>query len=519
MKKTALYMRYSAGPDQTENSIDGQRRVCENYAQGKDLKIIEEYVDRALTGKNDNRPEFQRLIADASKGLFQAVLVYRTDRFARNKYDSVIYKSKLRKLGIEIHYAAEPMPDGPEGILLESMMEGLAEYYSAELSQKIKRGMRENASKGLVTGGGLVLGYKIGPAKTFEIDETESHIVQTIFSMFLNGKTYADICVYLNDMGIKTSRGNPYNKNSIPRILKNEKYIGLYKCGEIRIENAIPQIITKEQFYMVQSELDRRKKIKRPKSPTAHYMLSGKLYCGNCGEKMIGVSGTSGKGKIYYYYYCPKSRKKKGCDKKHVNRDWLESLVVEETVKYIGEPANVEYIVKELTKAQLANLSSDETVNFLESKIAENKKSLSNTLKAIESGVVTKALPERIRELEIEAVKLEEELEYTKASHVVLDSLDLEFLISRYAQPNVDKEKVIKGFISSVELHDDRLYIFVNLKGPDGKLIKLMREGLNRTGVVFDHGDNASTNVSQIYLGYTETIRVYLSDYKYRHRT
>ena len=165
--KAVIYARFSSH-NQTEQSIEGQVRVCEEYCAGRGFKVVGVYADRALSGKTDNRPEFQRMIADSGKRLFDAVIVYKTDRFARNKYDSAIYKRELRQNGVQIFYAAEAIPDGPEGIILESLMEGLAEYYSAELSQKIKRGMNESALKAQSTGSGRPLGYKVDSEKRFQ---------------------------------------------------------------------------------------------------------------------------------------------------------------------------------------------------------------------------------------------------------------------------------------------------------------------------------------------------------------
>jgi len=143
--RTALYARYSSGPRQTDQSIEGQIRVCTDYCKQKGLTITEIYADKHISGKTDDRPEFQRLIADAKKKKFDAVVVYKTDRFARNKYDSAIYKRQLKMNRIQFFYAAESIPDGPESIILESLMESLAEYYSSELAQKIKRSMHETA--------------------------------------------------------------------------------------------------------------------------------------------------------------------------------------------------------------------------------------------------------------------------------------------------------------------------------------------------------------------------------------
>ena len=160
--KTVIYARYSS-ERQNEQSIEGQLRECYAYAKAHGLTVVKEYIDRAISGKAaENREAFQQMISDSDRKAFDAVLVYRTDRFARNRYDSAIYKSRLKRNGVTVLYAKEHIPDGPEGILFESLLEGMAEYYSAELSQKLRRGMRESALKCHATGGNCALGYRIG---------------------------------------------------------------------------------------------------------------------------------------------------------------------------------------------------------------------------------------------------------------------------------------------------------------------------------------------------------------------
>jgi DNA invertase Pin-like site-specific DNA recombinase len=476
MKRAVIYARYSSS-NQTEQSIEGQIRVCTEYAKAKNIEIIGEYIDRAISGRTDNRPDFQRLMRDCSKKIFEAVIVYRTDRFARNKYDSAIYKRQLKQNKVELHYAAEPIPDGPEGIILESLMEGLAEYYSAELSQKIRRGIHESALKAHCTGGNLALGYKVAPDKSFIIDESEAEAVRIIFSMFNEKKTNAEIGEYLNSIGIKTSRGNPFSKSSIPRIIQNEKYIGVYKCGDIKIEDAVPAIVPKGVFWEAQAEVIRRKSSKQAYLPRADYLLSGKLFCGHCKRKMQGVSGTGRAGGKFYYYYCPGNRgKKKECDKKQVPKDWLEDLVVSETLQHILQPEAIAYISQELYKIQMKDKSQDDEVNFFRRKVAENKKAIDNTLKAIESGVVTTTLPARLRELEIERIQLAEDLKRVEALRIILTPEHIEFMLLQFAEPGEDeqeyKKKVINSFVSEVYLYDGRLLIYYNINPNQLELVK-----------------------------------------------
>jgi len=433
MKRAVIYARYSSS-NQSEQSIEGQIRVCSDYAKAKGLTIVGEYVDRGISGRTDNRPEFQRLMTDCNKKLFDAIIVYRTDRFARNKYDSAIYKRQVRKANVELHYAAEHIPDGPEGIILESLMEGLAEYYSAELSQKVRRGIHESALKAKSTGGNIALGYKIAADKSFIIDEKEAEAVKIIFDMFVSQKPNAEICAYLNSIGIKTRRGNHFTKNAIPNIIKNEKYIGVYKCGDVRIENAVPSIISKEVFLKAQIENTRRRTSKQAVLPRANYLLSGKLFCGHCKKKMTGVSGTGKQGNKFYYYYCPDARQKKGCSKKHVSKDWLEDLVFTETLKYILTPNAIDYIANKCHEIQFENTEIDNEVKFFRLKIADNKKAIDGILKAIETGVAAETLPARLRELEIERLQLNDELKNAEELSSPVTPDYIKFTLEQYTQ-------------------------------------------------------------------------------------
>ena len=468
MTRAVIYARYSSN-NQTEQSIEGQIRVCTEYAKVKGLTVVDEYVDRAISGRTDNRPDFQRLMQDCSKGIFDAVIVYRTDRFARNKYDSAIYKRQLRKNGIELHYAAECIPDGPEGIILESLMEGLAEYYSAELSQKIRRGIHESALKCKATGGNLALGYKIAADKSFVINEKEAFAVKTVFDMYIKQETNSAICKYLNDLGMKTSRGNAFNKDSIPRIITNEKYMGVYKCGNVRIENGVPAIVSKEVFELAQQENDRRKVSKQAALPRAKYLLAGKLFCGHCKKKMVGVSGTSKTGLKHYYYYCPSARKKQNCDKKQVTKNWIEELVVKETLAHVLTPEAISYISKACYEIQLKDPTKNEEIEFYKRRIAENKKALNNMIKAIESGVITESLPKRIKELETIGTQLETKLKKAEANNIIITAEHIEFMLQQFANKKDSeseesfRKKIIDCFVSEVYLYDDKLLIYFNI--------------------------------------------------------
>lgn len=474
---TVIYARYSAGPRQTDQSIEGQLRVCTDFCKQRGLTVIDTYCDRHISGRTDERPEFQRLIADAKRKKFEAVVVYKTDRFARNKYDSAVYKRELKRNGIQIFYAAEAIPDGPEGIILESLMEGLAEYYSAELAQKIKRGMHESALKCQSTGSGRPLGYRVDEQKHFQIDPESAQTVQTIFEQYIKGESNAAICELLNSRGLRTAQGKPFNKNSINRIIKNRKYIGEYRYHDIVVEGGMPAIISKDTFNLAQAEMERRRTRKAPKSPKAEYLLAGRLFCGHCKGPMQGVSGTGKSGNKWYYYYCGNTRgKNKTCDKKQVSRDSLERAVVDFTVRYILQEEVLEELARKVHTAQERQNDTASEIAFYEKKLADNKKSIANVLRAIESGAATQTLPARLQELENEQAVILGEISFLKGKRLAFTEDQILFALMKHLEPYPGeseqdyRRRIISDFVSEVYLYDGRLLIYFNISSEDGKL-------------------------------------------------
>lgn len=495
---TVIYARYSAGPRQTDQSIEGQLRVCTDFCKQRGLTVIDTYCDRHISGRTDERPEFQRLIADAKRKKFEAVVVYKTDRFARNKYDSAVYKRELKRNGIQIFYAAEAIPDGPEGIILESLMEGLAEYYSAELAQKIKRGMHESALKCQSTGSGRPLGYRVDEQKHFQIDPESAQTVQTIFEQYIKGESNAAICELLNSRGLRTAQGKLFNKNSINRIIKNRKYIGEYRYHDIVVEGGMPAIISKDTFNLAQAEMERRRTRKAPKSPKAEYLLAGRLFCGHCKGPMQGVSGTGKSGNKWYYYYCGNTRgKNKTCDKKQVSRDRLERAVVDFTVRYILQEDVLEELARKVHVAQERQNDTASEIAFYEKKLADNKKSIANVLRAIESGASTQTLPARLQELENEQAVILGELSFLKGKRLAFTEDQILFALMKHLEPYPGeseqdyRRRIISDFVSEVYLYDDRLLIYFNISSEDGKLKSA--DLSNIEGGEFDEGLISST--------------------------
>lgn len=457
MKKAVIYARYSSH-SQRDESIDAQLRECHEFATKNGYLIVGEYCDKALSGKTDNRAAFQKMIKDAKSNKFEYVLVYKLDRFARNRYDSAMYKNILKKHNIKVVSIKENISDSPEGIILESVLEGMAEYYSANLSQNIKRGMTENALNCKFNGSGRPLGYKITSDKSFEIDEFEAKIVVEIFDMYASGTTPSEIIKYCNDKGYKTSKGKEFNHNAIARILNNEKYIGTYKHGDIVVENGVPAIVDKEIFDKVQTLLKKNYTSRARGKADVEYILSGKLFCGHCGGTMVGVSGTSKSGKKHYYYVCSTRRENHSCNKENEQKDVIEEIVVKTTVEQVLTDENIEMIATKAIELIDAEMSDTTLLKYYEDELAETQKKIKNIVDMIADGVAHKSIGEKLTELENYEQDVIENLEYEKMKKPVLTKPQIIYWLESFRNGDINdreyKKKIVYSLVHSVYVYD-----------------------------------------------------------------
>jgi len=455
-----FYGRYSDS-GQSEQSIEGQRKVCYEYAERNGYKIIGEYIDRALTGTSDSRPEFLRMINDSAKRQFQGILVYQLDRFARNRYDSATYKAKLKKNGVKVLSARENISDDASGVLMEAVLEGMAEYFSAELSQKVKRGMSLTAQKCEFTGSGVSLGYKIVDKK-FAIDEETAPIVKRIFEMYLAGSTMAEIIRYLNENGVKTSKGNSFNKNSIRLILTNRRYLGIYKYNDIEIPGGVPRIIDDITFEETQVLMEKNKKAPaRAKTIEENYLLTTKIFCGHCDCAMTGVCGTSASKKVHQYYYCVTQRRHGDCKKKPVQKKKIEDLVINEVLAILTD----EYI--DTIAQRIADLSATEgntdTLKRLKRLLVENEEATENLVKAIESGKAVDVLTSQIEKRQNERADLEAQLAQEKMIKPILTYEEVKFFFEKFKSGDAND---ITFRMAVVDTLINKIYVFEGEDSP-----------------------------------------------------
>ena len=298
--KAVVYARYSCDR-QREESIEGQLRECKAYAEKNNIMIIGSYIDRAMSAKSDNRPQFQQMIKDSGKGLFEAIIVWKLDRFARNRYDSAHYKALLRKNGVKVVSATEVISEGAEGIILESVLEGFAEYYSAELSEKVIRGLTENALKCQWNGSPVPVGYTIDENKKYQINPLTSPFVKDAFEMYAGGKMIKDIVEYLNSKGVKSSYQQVSSKNIsfVFSFALHIEYLKVSQCSilcYLRVQNEMSELVgadypccTFAQFFIKQYH---GLTVNICKTPAHIAEIVIKYHDPECVRKLIWVSGS-----------------------------------------------------------------------------------------------------------------------------------------------------------------------------------------------------------------------------------
>ena len=466
MKKAVIYARYSS-EKQNEQSIEGQVKDCREWAKNNEINILDIYHDEALTGRTDKRPAFQKMIQDSKNGKFEYILVWKMDRFARNRYDSAIYKSQLKKHGVRVVSVKENIADGPEGIILESVLEGMAEYYSANLSQNVLRGMRQNAEQGKYLGGIVPLGYKIID-KRYEIDEDNAVIVKRIYELYASNHSMKEICQVLNSSGYKSATGKKFTYDTVRRILTNKKYMGEFESMGISLSNVIPAIIDNETFDTVQRKINKNKKSPaRTKSPV-NFTLTGKLFCGHCGSSMVGDSGTSSTKATHYYYSCLNRKRKKGCSKNSVRKEWLESRIVNITLNEVLTNDNISHIAKRVFELHEEERTDKSELTALKNSLNETQKIIDNIMAAIEQGIITPTTKKRLtdaenRKSDLLAVIAREEIEKP-----IITREQIEFFLHNIKNNVYDSEDycetIINAFVNAVYLYDDKITITYNYK-------------------------------------------------------
>ncbi len=467
MKTAVIYARYSSDK-QTEQSIEGQVRVCQDYANRNSIVIVDKYIDRAVTGTNDNRKDFQRMLKDSAKRKWDYVLVYKLDRFSRDQYETVIHKKTLKDNGVKLISVMENIPDSPEGALMESVIVGINQYYSAELRQKVNRGLYESWMKGNATGGGKLIGYDI-INKKFVINEKERKIINLIFTKYAQGYTAHEIADDLNDHGFVRPTGQYFTERYIFHVLHKQHYNGKTEHRGQIFTNIYPQIINDNLWEQVQALLEKNKHSRHSVKSVYNYILSGKLVCGLCNEKMTGVSGTSQNKTSYYYYICNRNRHKpKGCDTKQIAKEYIEDLVIDTICKVMYTEENLIFIVNKVYDYLHKKITDDSNLAILENKKKETARAIQNIVKAIEQGIISDFTQKRLNELEVELNEIETKINNERnRSYGYLEKTDIEDFLRSHLFTKLNSVKVRKALINSlvkeIRLYPNKIIVIFNI--------------------------------------------------------
>ena len=476
IKRVVAYARFSSN-NQREESIDAQLRAIGDYCDREQLQLVEVYTDEAQSATTDNREDFMVMIDALLKGKLNgidAVLVHKFNRFARNKYDSALYKKRLRDIGIKVISVTQPIDDSPEGRILESMIEAMDEYYSENLSLEVKKGMLENALKGKHTGGGKVLGLSVDSEGYYYPDEN-ARIVKRIFNEFAMGVPKLKIVERLNREGYRNQYGRPFNVRTIYALLQNEKYIGNFVYNHtstetIRLDGIIKEpIIDADLWETVQ---EKRKAKNKPRQRKRNYFMTGTLRCGICGFTYCG-SGAKKKqknGEVYtasYYKCAGKDKNKNGCTNTSLNKEYYEKLVTDTITDAILTDNAIEKIaiqvLNTLEEERKAPLTPTKKLKQQLEKVKKKQEKLMELF--IDSGLDKAMLEDKNRALKEERSNIESQIEkndYLENSQS-LEVSDIVDFLQEYKQSlkeHTDEEYaqiIFNTFVEKITIYPDLL--------------------------------------------------------------
>ena len=468
-----IYCRFSSHKQQ-ELSIEGQLDVCTEYAQKHNITVVGEYIDRARSARTENRADFRRLIRDASTGVVDCILVWRYDRFFRDRAESALYRKQLEAAGVHLISVTEFIPQGSAGVITQGMIETVAEYFSAKLSEDVTRGMNKAAQHCQVTGG-APLGYRSGPDKRWQIDPVGAELVKRVFECYDSGQPMGQLADQFNKEGHKTAKGVAFTRSSFSTILRNKKYIGVYEYGgTVSIAGGVPRIIEDELFFRVQRKLDANRHRPGAYKAEVPYLLSGKLFCGLCGSPMTGTAGTSHTGARHYYYICNNRRARK-CDKKNVKLDLIEAAVLQSALDALTDE-NIAYISTEVERRCAENSDSKALLSSLRAQLAEVEKQLKNIGAAIAQGIITETTKQMLMDSEADRSALRQQIDRATVQaslEVKAEAVACWLDGFRHGDRNSPdfRKQVFGALVHSVFVYEDYLKIIFNVDKAGAALV------------------------------------------------
>ncbi|EDU37898.1 recombinase family protein [Clostridium sporogenes] len=493
MIKAAFYGRFSSN-NQREESIDAQLRATEEFAEKNGYDIVCNYADKAKSGRSDKRPEFLKMIKDAEKGLFNVVIVHKLDRFSRDKYHSAVYKRKLKQYGVRLVSVTEQLDGSPESVILESVIEGMAEYYSKNLARETMKGLKENAYQCKHTGGLAPLGYEVNEEKKYVINEREAESVRLIFDMYISGYSHSQMVDELNARGFKTKVGAIFRINSINSVLNNEKYTGVYIYNKsakkdafgkrnshaykdpseiIKIEGGMPQIVSKDTFKKAQDILKSRKRKPGANKAKENYLLSGLIKCGCCGKSYQGNRRQAQNKPMYISYRCSYrgATSSKVCDNKEIRKEYVEEYVLSELERKIFNDGAIAYLVAGINNnLQKQNKIDDEKKEVIVNELKEIDAKINNIVTAIASGFMQEEFKMKMDELKEKKSDLEFKQAQLKSNDItqVVTEKDVRNLLNNFSGYVISRnipecKKFIQNFVKEIVIYKEHIEVIFNV--------------------------------------------------------
>ena len=428
-----ILARYSTD-NQNPDSIEVQVEKCSGWCHDRNLPIFGIFADFATSGMKDTRPQYEAMMQQLRMGLADTVVIYDQSRMFRKMTAWFAFRDQLAAMGVTVVSVTQPMIGkdlrDPTNFLTEGSMALFNQMHALITRQKVMEKMRFMARNGQHTGGKPALGYKVADGKLV-ICEEEAAIVRRIFNEYAGGKSYREIIDGLNADGLKTKRGNPFGNNSLHDLLHHEKYIGTLVYGQapyredgtrnthskdgtdvIRIEDALPAIISKEVFEIVQTRMAQNKRLQggRP-AKNREYHLRSKVFCAECKSAMT-ISTSKGE---YYYYRCTGKKRLHNCDSTPISVDYLEQRVAEAVKSILGTPSSTEYLI-EILRTQAEEIQDGAVIRLrqLIEKDREIAAKLQNASDVILSGFSSPTLLNKLRELETERTEIDKEIRILK---------------------------------------------------------------------------------------------------------
>jgi DNA invertase Pin-like site-specific DNA recombinase len=427
-----IYARFSSDKQRVE-SIEDQERVCRAYAEGHGMEVVGTYADEALSGTSDHRPQFLKMVADARGRRWDMVLVYKFDRFSRDRYDAAVYKHRLKLCGVRVVSATEWVPETPEGVLMEAVLEGYAEFYSKQLAQNVRRGMEGNARK-CRTNGVRVFGYRRAADGTFAVHEPEAQVVREVFSRYVGGETLSSILSDMRARGVTSAKGSPVSRQWIDVLVHNRRYIGEYSWGGVIVPGGMPAIVGHGLFQAAQHR--GRGRVSHPDGGS--YPLSGKLFDSE-GGAWTGASATSGTGASYRYYALGK-----GPGAVRVPQADMETACFRAVCDALSDARRL----REAAERAARSSRDDRGVEAARRGLVEVERAQRNILRAVEAGVVPDGTRERIEELRRRKALYEDRLRRSEAGFSAAEAMRALSRLSELSTPREVCERAVRRAVT-----------------------------------------------------------------------